>query len=270
MIINRISWTDDKIKNEAEKYSFRGDFKKGSPSAYSAACNRNIMKTICAHMGSVHKKWDAISLYGEALKYKTRKEFEINNRKAYQAANRLCYMDGICCHMTSIVTHRTDSDLLIEALKYNKRSDFVKNNKNAYYVARKRGLINNACNHMHYGISGFNKEKPGIVYYIRFDSIYDSPLYKIGITNLSAKDRIRSMGVNDGITTTILKEIWFEIGKDASDFESMCLKEYSEYRYYGDNILRNGNTELFVCDVLGYDNDCVRSGIVKNILMAYS
>jgi len=43
-------WTVETIQKEADKYQTRKEFKKGSPNAYQAACNRKIMDNVCKHM----------------------------------------------------------------------------------------------------------------------------------------------------------------------------------------------------------------------------
>lgn len=103
-------------------------------------------------------------------------------------------------------------------------------------------------------VSGFDQTKSGILYYIRFDSELESPLYKIGITNYSADERIKTMYVSNGIRSVVLREIWFENGAEARKLEKELHNEYAEHRYYGDDIMTSGNTELFVKDVLGYDS----------------
>jgi hypothetical protein len=60
------------------------------------------------------------------------------------------------------------------------------------------------------------------------------------------------------ITATAIKEIWFEDGNEARELEKELHKEFSEYRYLGDNIMHRGNTELFIKDVLNYDNITVQ------------
>lgn len=98
---------------------------------------------------------------------------------------------------------------------------------------------------------GFDSKKPSILYYIKFESKKDLPIYKIGVTNGSdVKDRIRSMQVCNGFKATILDKIHFKTGLEARSIEQLLHKEYSEYKYMGDPIMKNGNTELFTKDVM--------------------
>lgn len=99
---------------------------------------------------------------------------------------------------------------------------------------------------------GFNPSKPGSLYYIKFESNDTLPLYKIGVTNSeNVLDRIKTMRVYKGFTHTVLKTIQFDTGFEARELEQLLHKEYAEHRYYGDPIMINGNTELFVKDVMG-------------------
>jgi hypothetical protein len=91
--------------------------------------------------------------------------------------------------------------------------------------------------------SGFDKEKPAILYYL---SVEDGLAYKIGITNRTVEERF--LGEMDKIK--ILK-IWkYDKGKEALEKELEILKKYSSFLYKGAPILSSGNTELFVRNVL--------------------
>lgn len=56
----------------------------------------------------------------------------------------------------------------------------------------------------------------------------------------------------------IVKTWQFKVGRIAADRETEILNQFSRYKYFGPDILVGaGNTELFVHDVLGLDNeDC--------------
>lgn len=251
----KTKWTEVLIASEAIKYTSRAEFQKNSCGAYTAARTTfNILDEVCSHMIHINNTWDYDNLHKEAIKYTTRKEFSNNNKKAYEAAYHKNILNDICSHMDSKIIYWTDDELRIEALKYNTRWEFGKNNKSAYQAAHKRNIMDSICAHMVNGIGGFNPDKPGILYYIRFDSDYDLPIYKIGITNLATNDRIKSMVVNEGYTATILKEFYFEDGKECYELEKLYHTEFKEHLYYGEPILNNGNTELYNIDVLNLDS----------------
>ena len=92
--------------------------------------------------------------------------------------------------------------------------------------------------------SGFNPLKPGLLYYVRVYTT-SGPLYKIGITNRTVKDRFGP----DMPLITVLKTWHYDVGADAYQAEQSILKLNSAHKYYGVNVLRCGNTELFTRDV---------------------
>ena len=96
---------------------------------------------------------------------------------------------------------------------------------------------------------GFDKNKPAICYYIKFET-ENQILYKIGITNLTVNKRLSGMIINKGIKTSIIQELYFESGSDAVNMETRILKEFREFQYKGDPIMKNGNSELFIKDIL--------------------
>lgn len=96
--------------------------------------------------------------------------------------------------------------------------------------------------------SGFSELKPGTLYYVKiFTEI--GIFYKIGITNLSVKDRFKKH--KNKIIILMKKE--FLIGKFAQDEEKSILKKYKKHRYSGKDVIPDGNTELFCFDILGLD-----------------
>lgn len=46
-----LEWTRRRIDAEALRYSYRGDFKAGSPQAYNAARRMGVLDAVCFHMG---------------------------------------------------------------------------------------------------------------------------------------------------------------------------------------------------------------------------
>lgn len=256
MEVNFISWTNRMLQEEAGKYQSRKEFERGSYSAYQAAHKRgyDFFNGICAHMKAKYFDWTDEILRKEAMEYDTRSKFQYGSKNAYQAAGAKGkeFLDDICSHMKAVLIEWTDEMLRNEAGKYSTRNDFNQGNRKAYKSARHRGAIffDDVCSHMEYAVGGFNPSKHGLLYYIKFESPTEPPLYKIGITNFKdVNKRIRSMYINKDITPTILKTISFNIGKEAYELERSLHKEYAEYKYRGNPIMQNGNTELFIKDV---------------------
>lgn len=98
--------------------------------------------------------------------------------------------------------------------------------------------------------TGFDPSKPGILYYLRVEK--DSQIYwKIGITNLSVKERFKASELK--FITTLYSQL-FEDGSIAQKAERSILGLFSKYKAKGVKILKSGNTELFVKDVLQMDH----------------
>ena len=250
-----IRWNVENLKLEALKYATRKDFEVGNKSAYYSALRRKLIDEICQHMewnGGID--WTYDMLQAEAIKYQTRIDFQKGSKNAYHAAHRRKILDDICNHMQVHRINWTYDMLQAEAIKYQTRIDFQKGSDNAYQVSQKRKILDEICGHMECGNFGFNKNKSAILYYIKFESERNLPIYKIGITNVTTNDRIKSMGINKEYAATIIKEFYFEDGKECYDLEQEYHMEFNEHRYLGDDVLNSGKTELYYIDVLGLDS----------------
>jgi len=98
--------------------------------------------------------------------------------------------------------------------------------------------------HSYYRDKDYYKGKETIFYYLYFP---EYGLYKPGLTVSSVKNRY----INDkGIKYEILYEEVFKDGLDAWNKEQELLENTIEYKYFGDKILKSGNTELRTKDIL--------------------
>lgn len=95
---------------------------------------------------------------------------------------------------------------------------------------------------------GFNPDKPGTLYYLRFE--FDGAYYyKIGITNRTVKQRY----YREPLPYTEIMTKTFLFGNLAFEEEQAILKKHKKHRYKGNSILLDGNSELFIKDVLRLD-----------------
>jgi len=99
---------------------------------------------------------------------------------------------------------------------------------------------------------GFNPNKSAIVYYLRVVNPAGGNLYKIGVTNTDVGNRFRAQ---DQPLITEIRTWKYNKGINALTHESAVLKLYGQFRYKGPPVLTNGNTELFVSDVLELDSN---------------
>ena len=111
-------------------------------------------------------------------------------------------------------------------------------------LLKRSDTLNCGCPECNSG--GFKINLKATLYYLQIKHpLLPFSLYKIGITNRTIEERFGS----DMQYITILKQKKFDTGKAALEKEQHVLKKYSQYRYTGMPILKDGNTELFIRDV---------------------
>jgi hypothetical protein len=94
---------------------------------------------------------------------------------------------------------------------------------------------------------GYSTKLSGTIYYLRFDTA-QGPLWKVGITNQSVRSRFSS----EKIPYTVIWQQTCEDGSIPPTLEKNILRKFKRFQYKG-KILKSGNTECFIHDVLGYD-----------------
>jgi hypothetical protein len=94
---------------------------------------------------------------------------------------------------------------------------------------------------------GFQKGKPGVLYYLRITISNNVVLYKIGITNRSVEARF---GVGDLKKIEVVWTKPYKDGMECYNEEQRLLMEFKHLQYTGEPVLASGNTELFTEDVL--------------------
>lgn len=95
--------------------------------------------------------------------------------------------------------------------------------------------------------TGFNPDKPAILYYLKITTDDNQVVYKIGITGKTVSERF---SLTDLSKIEIIKQKLYKNGQDAYSWEQKLLKMYKQYQYIGPNILESGNTELFTKDII--------------------
>ena len=252
-----LKWDIDNIKDIIKKYKNKSDFRKNESKAYNWIL-RNISKKgqedlflnleVKEHMN----KEKAIKL---SKNFQTRNNFFKKSNTAYIYLRKNCSkkeLDKIYSHMENpyIIT----MDELLKVIKLYKTKQNFKNEHRTKYIWMHKNLskpeIEKMCSHMVPGNRGFQPTKPGALYYLKIIYPNTPTLYKIGITNYTVKRRFGS----DMKYITILKEEIFQDGSIATEKEREILRKYKNKKYLGNPILQSGNSELFVCDVLGLDS----------------
>jgi hypothetical protein len=246
----RDTFDKETVASLASKFRKRSDFARSDSSAYSAARKNGWLDDVCCHMGRpINDEWNKFEISGIAKKFSSRSEFARCQNGAYQAANARGWLDEVCEHMEKVHRKKLDkSDVVFIANKFRTRHEFKMADNSAYNVARRNGWLDEVCGHMVRGSYGFNPDRPGYLYQIRFILPSGTCIWKIGITNGSIKVRLRHMGVPSWILYSVDKVVHYTCGREAQK-EERRLHADGKYRglcYDGDPFLVSGNTELFL------------------------
>ena len=238
----RIKWTEEKISEEAKKYSKRVDFQKNSPNAYIAALNRKLLDKVCSHMPKLkNHNWTYDELKKIADRYDVYREFVKKENACYLYASRHGFIESITSHMKK--RQKWDVEKIkIEALKYQSKSEFESNSPSAWGAAKRLGIYNEVTQHMI--LLGNHKKR--MVYCVEFS---DNHFY-VGLTfnkfkrfhahttqeNSSVFRHIKKTGL-----TPNFKELTDYINKDlATEKENYFLNEYISKGWIPLNIAKTG------------------------------
>lgn len=140
-------WNYDTCKEEAQKYSTRRDFQKGSNGAYDAAWRNGwikdfdwLVKPRIAH----NKKWTREKCYEEAKKYTSRGDFYKYSGVAYGVALTNGWLEGYDWfeQIKRPNGYWNYDACKEEAKKYKTKADFRKFSSAAYSAALKKGWLN--------------------------------------------------------------------------------------------------------------------------------
>lgn len=99
---------------------------------------------------------------------------------------------------------------------------------------------------------GFNSSKSAYLYYLKLVVSKDIVLYKIGVTNRTISKRFSLIELSK---IEVLKQKYYNNGKDALAKETFIKNKYKKYKYKGPNVLNSGNTELFIEDIISLHNE---------------
>ena len=147
-------WTKERCYQEANKYTTRNEFLKGSASAYRIAQRNGWLDEVCANLSYVVKPpryWTKERCASHANKYQHRNDFFLHVPTAYRSAQRNGWLDDICAHMVYQVLPRnywTKERVQKEANKYTSRTKFLNAAKSAYGAAQSNGWLDEVCQHM--------------------------------------------------------------------------------------------------------------------------
>jgi hypothetical protein len=127
---------------------------------------------------------------------------------------------------------------------------WTRKSKHVRWQYRSLDVVCPECRKQLHDHSGFSFERPAELYYLRVDT-GNGVFYKVGITN---RDVARRFNKTDLRKITVIDTLYYNIGRDAYEHEQQLLKDFEQYRYKGEPVLKSGgSSELFTRDVLFLD-----------------
>lgn len=230
--MSKLKWTLEKCIEESLKYSYRIEFERGAPGAYSR-CLRMGWGDVC--FGHMEKKSNGVKKYSmeqcreEMSKYETMLEFRSSSINIYNAMVRNGWLE-VCTPKDMKVRGKYWNPQTIEkeALRYTSRNSFSRGSSTAYQHAASLGILDLVCGHME-GRGNLHAKKE---YSISFK---DGSIY-VGVT-CNPRVRIYShlfnssnLGVRNKITSGEIACI--EVGNEWLEWNVACLSEKNKILLY--------------------------------------
>lgn len=232
-------WSVSMLQDEAMKYMYRGEFRKGSAGAYMRAKRIGVLDEICAHMKKKkpgYTIWTKDKIQEEAKKYSGRFEFSKRQPGAHSAAYRLGILDLVCSHMKFSGLKWDFDTCFIEAMKYETKQDFASNAGGAYAASRKGKWLDKVCAHMKK-----SNRRSDQVYIWEVISPIASNSCKVGVSTSSRPSGYRASQVSKSMGVGVGKYAEFFVGEDyAAEVERDILKSNRKCNLFSGD----GSTEI--------------------------
>lgn len=149
-------WSDEKVLNEAKKYSTRSEWYKNSVGSYQRASKQNLMEEATKHMKDTRVPegyYNRSRILSISKEYKFTNDWMNNDYNSYAWAikNYTSKDKEIFGHLKHIkrgIAKWTKENVLKDALKYSTLQEWRRNSGSAEGSARKHGWIKEATKHM--------------------------------------------------------------------------------------------------------------------------
>jgi hypothetical protein len=160
-----------------------------------------------------------------------------------------------CAYCQSRVVHHSDVEAAFKAAGYTligqyeaaaKKMAFICDRGHSHSISWHEFNKGTRCGQCK--VTGYKPGIPGRLYYVRFD-FPEFSLWKIGISNRSIGMRFRG----ERVKPIILMDSWYADGSVPPKMEAEAKRKYRKHQYKG-SALRNGNSDCFTIDVLGFDD----------------
>jgi hypothetical protein len=149
-------WSDEKVLNEAKKYSTKSEWYNHSPGSYQRASKQNLMEEATKHMRETRVPdgyYNRSRILSISKKYEFTNDWMNNDYNSYAWAirNYTSKDKEIFGHLKYIkrgITKWTKEKVLEDALKYSTLQEWRRNSGSAEGSARKYGWLKEATKHM--------------------------------------------------------------------------------------------------------------------------
>jgi hypothetical protein len=147
-------WTLEICKEDAKKYTSRGEWQKKSGSAYNKAFNNGWVDECCNSMTEgrvIYGYWTLDRCKEDALKYENKKEWRDAKRSGYRHASKMKWLDQCCGHMKEVKKpngYWTLEKCKEDALKYKNIKEWQVLGKPSYSAAYNKKWIKKCSKYM--------------------------------------------------------------------------------------------------------------------------
>ena len=246
-------WTEELLKQEAQKYKTVKDFRENSPNAYAMFRHKGKPSGVVDHLVNARVPWSVETATEEASKYSDRWSFQKDSGGAYRYLWKKGLLDGVFGPLPE-TTSWDEASVRDAASKCKHRTDFKMMYGGAHHWAYKNGLLSEL-----FGETYNTPECDNDVVYIW--SVKGKPnVYKVGKT--SHRLGIRRIRYSCRKGSIEAEQVWLFNTTDAKELERSLLiigQPYdfgykfsgsTEFRYMTDeefqfclSLCRQGGTE---------------------------
>ena len=160
----KLTWTEDKLIEEAKRFQTKSDFRKESPHAYNKILSMKLGSKAFAHMPARTGvgKWTEDKLIEEILKYEDRNALRKGNQYVFNKAEKLGILNKLgekYAQMRETPGYWTIDRSLKVAKQYKTRNAFRQARPRAYNVILQNNMADVAFDHMGASRNSLTKEE---------------------------------------------------------------------------------------------------------------
>lgn len=234
----RMHWTEESLKQEAQKYQTLKDFREKSPSAYATYHHKGKPSGVIDHLVNGRIPWSVETAMEEASKYSDRWSFQKKSGGAYRYLWKRSLLDSVFEPLPETASW-DEASVRDAASKCNHRTDFKMKYGGAHKWAYEKGILSELFGETYNTPECDNN----IVYVWSVKGLPD--VYKVGKT--SDRLGIRRIKYSCRKGSIEAEQVWLFHTEDAKRLEKNLLsfgKPYDfDYKFSGSTEFRQMNTE---------------------------